>query len=102
MECGADSFVAHTRTRRPQNRSVLGVLAGEKPARNDMIDIEKLSDEELQELEERDAEIRAQHKARQKTQLILRPTLLSESSKPRSRQSSKPELRLLAQATEGN
>src|SRR3954469_22633179 len=34
------------------------------PARNDMIDIEKLSDEELDELERRYAAIRAEHQAR--------------------------------------
>lgn len=42
------------------------LIRSHQPARNDMIDIEKLSDEELEELEERYAEICEQHRARRK------------------------------------
>ena len=41
------------------------LIRSHSPAHNDMIDIQKLSDEELDELEERYAAIRAEHEARQ-------------------------------------
>jgi len=41
------------------------LIRSHQPARNDMIDIEKLSDEELEELEKRYAAICEEHKARQ-------------------------------------
>src|SRR5439155_21207050 len=40
------------------------LIRSHSPAHNDMIDIQKLSDEELDELEERYATIRAEHEAR--------------------------------------
>ena len=42
------------------------LIRSHQPARNDMIDIEKLSDEELEQLEERYAEICARHEVKKR------------------------------------
>jgi low affinity Fe/Cu permease len=47
------------------------LIRSHSPAHNDMIDIQKLSDEELDELEERYAAIRAEHQTRQQGRLRM-------------------------------
>jgi low affinity Fe/Cu permease len=47
------------------------LIRSHSPAHNDMIDIQKLSDEELDELEERYAAIRAEHQTRHQGRLRI-------------------------------